>query len=107
MIRGIAHHSIEGAPEDFVELQKSMSEISGTRSPANRSSTKSSIEDARVPAENLIGELNGGWSVLQTALVYERRFMADIARTARDAKRPRAEKANLLVELGAGSRAAG
>jgi alkylation response protein AidB-like acyl-CoA dehydrogenase len=57
------------------------------------------IEDARVPAENLIGELNGGWSVLQTALLYERRFMADIARTVRDAKRPRAEKANLLVEL--------
>ena len=26
------------------------------------------IEDARVPAENLVGELNGGWSVLQTAL---------------------------------------
>ncbi len=57
------------------------------------------LEDARVPAENLIGELNGGWSVLQTALAYERRFMADIARTARDAKRPRAEKAHLLVEL--------
>ena len=57
------------------------------------------IEDARVPAGNLIGELNAGWSVLQTALLYERRFMADIARTARDAKRPQAEKANLLVEL--------
>lgn len=57
------------------------------------------IEDARVPAENLIGELNAGWSVLQTALAYERRFMADIARTARDAKRPRAEQAHLLVEL--------
>jgi alkylation response protein AidB-like acyl-CoA dehydrogenase len=46
----------------------------------------------------LIGELNAGWSVLQTALVYERRFMADMARTARDAKRPQAQKANLLVE---------
>ena len=57
------------------------------------------IEDARVPAENLIGELNGGWSVLQTALAYERRFMGDLARTARDSKRPRAEKANLLIEL--------
>jgi alkylation response protein AidB-like acyl-CoA dehydrogenase len=57
------------------------------------------IEDARVPAENLIGEVNAGWSVLQTALGYERRFMADIARTARDAKRPRAEKANLLVDV--------
>src|ERR1700761_9310413 len=57
------------------------------------------IEDARLPAENLVGELNAGWSVLQTALGYERRFMADIARTAKDAKRPRAEKAHLLVEL--------
>jgi alkylation response protein AidB-like acyl-CoA dehydrogenase len=57
------------------------------------------IEDARLPAENLVGELNAGWSVLQTALGYERRFMADIARTAKDAKRPRDEKAHLLVEL--------
>jgi alkylation response protein AidB-like acyl-CoA dehydrogenase len=57
------------------------------------------IEDARLPAENLVGELNAGWSVLQTALGYERRFMADIARTAKDAKRPQAEKAHLLVEL--------
>ena len=57
------------------------------------------IEDARVPAENLVGELNAGWSVLQTALGYERRFMADIARTAKEDKRPRDEKAHLLVEL--------
>jgi alkylation response protein AidB-like acyl-CoA dehydrogenase len=57
------------------------------------------IEDARVPAENLVGELNAGWSVLQTALGYERRFMGDLARTAKDNKRPRAEKANLLAEL--------
>jgi alkylation response protein AidB-like acyl-CoA dehydrogenase len=56
------------------------------------------LADARVPDENLIGELNGGWSVLQTALVYERRFMADMARTARDAKRPQAHQASLLVE---------
>ena len=57
------------------------------------------IEDARVPAGNLVGELNAGWSVLQIALGYERRFMGDLARTAKDSKRPRAEKANLLVEL--------
>ena len=44
-----------------------------TRSPASRNSTRSSSTDARVPAENLIGELNGGWAVLQTALAYERR----------------------------------
>ncbi len=57
------------------------------------------IEDARVPAGNLVGELNSGWSVLQIALGYERRFMGDLARTAKDNKRPRAEKTNLLVEL--------
>lgn len=57
------------------------------------------LDDALVPAENLVGELNSGWSVLQTALVYERRFMADIARTAKDAKRPRAEKGHLLLDL--------
>jgi alkylation response protein AidB-like acyl-CoA dehydrogenase len=57
------------------------------------------IEDARVPAENLVGELNAGWSVLQTALGYERRFMGDLARTTKDTRRPRPEKTNLLVEL--------
>jgi alkylation response protein AidB-like acyl-CoA dehydrogenase len=57
------------------------------------------IEDARVPAENLVGQLNAGWSVLQIALGYERRFMGDLARTAKDSRRPRPEKANLLVEL--------
>jgi len=57
------------------------------------------IEDARVPAGNLVGELNAGWSVLQIALGYERRFMGDLARTAKDSKRPRVEKTNLLVEL--------
>src|ERR1700743_3344459 len=40
------------------------------------------IEDARLPAENLVGELNAGWSVLQTALGSERKFRAAIARTA-------------------------
>ena len=45
-----------------------------------------------MPAENLVGELNAGWSVLQTALAYERRFMGDLARTAKDDKRPRRRK---------------
>src|SRR6202011_1333106 len=57
------------------------------------------IEDARVPAENLVGDMNAGWSVLQIALGYERRFMGDLARTAKDSRRPRPEKANLLIEL--------
>src|SRR5271169_6333507 len=57
------------------------------------------ISGARVPDANLVGEPGGGWSVLQTALGYERRFMGDLARTAKDNTRPRPEKANLLVEL--------
>lgn len=33
------------------------------------------ITNARVPAENLLGELNAGWWVLQSALAYERAAM--------------------------------
>lgn len=33
------------------------------------------ITSARVPAENLLGELNAGWWVLQSALAYERAVM--------------------------------
>ena len=29
LIRGIAHHSIEGLPEDFIQLQRTMAEIAG------------------------------------------------------------------------------
>jgi alkylation response protein AidB-like acyl-CoA dehydrogenase len=38
------------------------------------------ITDARVPAVNLLGTLNDGWRVLQTALAYERSVMGDQAR---------------------------
>ncbi|UVO49988.1 acyl-CoA dehydrogenase family protein [Sphingomonas sp. SUN019] len=41
------------------------------------------ITDARVPAANVLGPLNGGWSVLQTALAYERSVMGDAARGPR------------------------
>ncbi len=41
------------------------------------------IDNARVPAENLLGELGGGWRVLQTALAYERSVMGDQARGPR------------------------
>lgn len=44
------------------------------------------IDRARVPAENLLGELNGGWRVLQTALAYERSLMGDVARGPRKPK---------------------
>jgi alkylation response protein AidB-like acyl-CoA dehydrogenase len=38
------------------------------------------IDQARVPAENMVGPLNEGWRVLQTALAYERSVMGDMAR---------------------------
>ena len=41
------------------------------------------IDQARVPAENMLGGLNEGWRVLQTALAYERSVMGDIARGPR------------------------
>jgi alkylation response protein AidB-like acyl-CoA dehydrogenase len=39
--------------------------------------------DARVPAANLLGGLNNGWRVLQTALAYERSVMGEAARGPR------------------------
>ncbi|MBO0732454.1 MAG: acyl-CoA dehydrogenase, partial [Acidimicrobiaceae bacterium] len=44
------------------------------------------IDGARVPADNLLGPLDGGWRVLQTALAYERSVMGDMARGPRKAK---------------------
>lgn len=41
--------------------------------------------DARVPAANVLGGLNNGWRVLQTALAYERSAMGDAARGPRHA----------------------
>ena len=45
------------------------------------------ITDAIVPAENLLGPLNGGWRVLQTALAYERSVMGEGARGPRSGVR--------------------
>ncbi|PZU45200.1 MAG: acyl-CoA dehydrogenase [Sphingomonas sp.] len=56
------------------------------------------ITDALVPAANLLGPLNGGWKVLQTALAYERSVMGDAARGPRSGKGgPKGDSA--LVEL--------
>ena len=41
------------------------------------------ITDARLPADNLLGTLNSGWRVLQTALAYERSVMGEGARGPR------------------------
>ena len=50
------------------------------------------LDDVRIPAENLVGGLNEGWRVLQTALAYERSVMGDLARGPRSAEpKPRPE----------------
>lgn len=41
------------------------------------------MDDAFVPDANLLGPLDGGWGVLQTALAYERSVMGDLARGPR------------------------
>ena len=42
------------------------------RSPASRSSTRSSSPTCEVPKENLLGEIGGGWQVAMTTLLHER-----------------------------------
>jgi alkylation response protein AidB-like acyl-CoA dehydrogenase len=46
------------------------------------------MTDARVPDTNVVGALNDGWHVLQTALRYERALMGEMARTTRNAGDP-------------------
>ncbi|SIN69677.1 Acyl-CoA dehydrogenase [Parasphingorhabdus marina DSM 22363] len=48
------------------------------------------ISEARVPARYIVGERNGGWKVLQTALAYERLIMGEGA-TERQGKEKGAE----------------
>jgi alkylation response protein AidB-like acyl-CoA dehydrogenase len=55
---------------------------------------------ARVPDEHRLGELGGGWRVLQTALAYERSVMGDRARAGR-ADSGMAEVGDELVRLAA------
>jgi alkylation response protein AidB-like acyl-CoA dehydrogenase len=61
------------------------------------------ITDAIVPAENLLGDANSGWKVLQTALAYERSIMGDAARGARSkAKESRTEEVLIALAREAG-----
>lgn len=41
------------------------------------------LDDVRLPADALVGEENGGWTVITTALAYERASLAGIAARAR------------------------
>ena len=44
------------------------------------------LDGARIPGDHLVGGLNEGWRVLQTALAYERSVMGDVARGPRSAE---------------------
>lgn len=60
------------------------------------------IEGARVPAANLLGRLNEGWGVLQTALGYERSIMGDVARGPRNPQRPPSDDESPMGDGGLG-----
>jgi alkylation response protein AidB-like acyl-CoA dehydrogenase len=45
------------------------------------------LTDARIPADHLLGDLNDGWRVLQTALAYERLVMGSATGAAREERR--------------------
>ncbi|MCP5065557.1 MAG: acyl-CoA dehydrogenase [bacterium] len=61
------------------------------------------ITDAIVPADNLLGGVNTGWKVLQTALAYERSILGDFARGARSgAKESRKEEVLIALAREAG-----
>jgi alkylation response protein AidB-like acyl-CoA dehydrogenase len=71
------------------------------------------IDNARVPAGNLLGGLGDGWRVLQTALAYERSVMGDVARgpgkhsSADDTEMAPAGASGAEVDLVALARSAG
>ncbi|MCP5065066.1 MAG: acyl-CoA dehydrogenase, partial [bacterium] len=54
--------------------------------------------DAIVPADNLLGDVNTGWKVLQTALAYERSILGDAARGARSGAKE-SQKEEVLIAL--------
>jgi alkylation response protein AidB-like acyl-CoA dehydrogenase len=57
------------------------------------------LTDARIPADHLLGDLNDGWRVLQTALAYERLVMGSASRAGRDLRRLPVGATIDLVEL--------
>jgi alkylation response protein AidB-like acyl-CoA dehydrogenase len=57
------------------------------------------ITDARVPAAYVVGGLNNGWRVLQTALAYERSLMGDVARGPRSPDQPEAAEQSTDEQL--------
>ncbi len=60
------------------------------------------FDDAVVPGANLLGPVNGGWKVLQTALAYERLVMGDGAGERRQGSRPDNRAAMIALAREAG-----
>ncbi|MFF1555758.1 acyl-CoA dehydrogenase family protein [Rhodococcus erythropolis] len=96
----------------LVDLRTPGVEISPIQTISGRSEfNEVSFEDVRVPAENLVGEVNGGWSIVRSVLQDERgadyclaRF-ADIRRILEDVVRSHAKpsrvRQNHLGAIGA------
>jgi alkylation response protein AidB-like acyl-CoA dehydrogenase len=57
------------------------------------------LTDARIPADHLVGDVNDGWRVLQTALAYERLVMGSAGGAGRDTRRLPVGATIDLVEL--------
>jgi len=57
------------------------------------------LTDARIPADHLVGDLNDGWRVLQTALAYERLVMGSAGGAGRDTRRLPVGATVDLIEL--------
>jgi alkylation response protein AidB-like acyl-CoA dehydrogenase len=76
----------------FLPMRQSGVEIRPIRQITGESRFNQVFLDAvRVPSDHLLGPLNGGWRVLQTALAYERSVMGDVARGPRRTGKGRAE----------------
>jgi alkylation response protein AidB-like acyl-CoA dehydrogenase len=88
----------------FLPMKQSGIEVRPLRQITNESHfNEVFITDAIVPAENLLGDANTGWKVLQTALAYERSVMGDAARGARSkAKESREEEVLIALAREAG-----
>ena len=62
------------------------------------------FEGVRVPVANVVGEIDGGWTVAKALLGHERSMIADLfgAGTSRRARKPGSALANLAREYGGG-----
>jgi acyl-CoA dehydrogenase len=58
------------------------------------------FDDVRVPVKNVVGQINGGWTVAKALLGYERAMIADaFGASERGAKKKKAGEGSRLVQL--------